>query len=339
MRAKKLPSGNWRAQAFKIIDGEKIRKSFTASTRTEAELLAVAWVARTQEKIDLPTVGEILDAYISHREAILSPSTIRGYILLADKIKARIGRVVASDMTSEKVQAYINELALDHSPKTVKNYANLLIPALNSVMPDIKFNVKFPQKTPPTYSIPESETITELINRAKGDLKLAILLGAIGGLRRGEICALKYEDVMRDFNAVYVHADMVRDKENKWIYKNIPKTSASIRRVELPKEIIDLIPDGEPTAYIVPRTPNYITDRFCELRNSLGLNCRFHDLRHYSASLCHAIGIPDQYIQERHGWRTDQTLKAVYRNTLTEKANTFTKKANKEFAKIISDVI
>ena len=40
---------------------------------------------------------------------------------------------------------------------------------------------------------------------------------------------------------------------------------------------------------------------------------RFHDFRHYSASIMHAIGIPDQYIMARGGWKTDTVLKAVYR--------------------------
>mgnify|MGYP001150473510 CR=1 FL=1 len=30
----------------------------------------------------------------------------------------------------------------------------------------------------------------------------------------------------------------------------------------------------------------------------------------------HAIGVPDQYIMQRGGWSSDQTLKAIYRQTL-----------------------
>jgi len=42
---------------------------------------------------------------------------------------------------------------------------------------------------------------------------------------------------------------------------------------------------------------------------------RFHDLRHYSASIMHAIGIPDQYIMRYRGWGSNAVLKAIYRNT------------------------
>jgi hypothetical protein len=80
MNAKKLPSGNWRAQAFKIIDGERVRKSFTAPSKAEAEFLASEWVTRTTETKKMPTIAEVVDSYIKHREAVLSPSTTRTYI-------------------------------------------------------------------------------------------------------------------------------------------------------------------------------------------------------------------------------------------------------------------
>lgn len=38
---------------------------------------------------------------------------------------------------------------------------------------------------------------------------------------------------------------------------------------------------------------------------------RFHDLRYYSASIMHAIGVPDVYIMERGGWSSDKTLKKI----------------------------
>ena len=58
---------------------------------------------------------------------------------------------------------------------------------------------------------------------------------------------------------------------------------------------------------------------------------RFHDFRHYSASIMHAIGIPDQYIMARGGWKTDTVLKAVYRNVINDEQKKFTDKINSHF--------
>ena len=335
MNAKKLPSGSYRARATTQVNGQRVYKSFTADTKEQAEFLAATWATKKRRSVKNPTVSEAIDNYISHREPVWSPPTTKSYLSMARIIKRDIGRVCVSDMTSEKVQAYLSSLKC--SPKTVRNYKTFLIPVLNSVNPDIKYNVVLPQKIPTEYHIPDEESVKHLIENASGDLKVAILLGAVGSLRRGEICALKQEDILRDLHAVYVHADMVIDKNRKWVYKPTPKTSSSIRKVDLPKEIIDLIPDKP--GFIIGKDPDWITRTFGRYARRMGLQCRFHDLRHYCASYLHSIGVPDAYIQERGGWHTDQTLKNVYRHTLTDKVNVFAKKSNKAFAESFKGVI
>ena len=61
---------------------------------------------------------------------------------------------------------------------------------------------------------------------------------------------------------------------------------------------------------------------------------RMHDLRHYSASILHAIGIPDQYIMARGGWKTDNVMKRVYRDTLSDVEKRMNKKAVNYFEKL-----
>ena len=114
----------------------------------------------------------------------------------------------------------------------------------------------------------------------------------------------------------------------------MPKTSKSVRRIILPKEVIKMI--GHGTGRIYKYNPNTLTKRFCYLRDKLGLQCRFHDLRHYAASIMHAIGVPDQYIMERGGWSSDRVLKDVYRNTLSDQMKVYTKKTNDFFSENIT---
>ena len=69
----------------------------------------------------------------------------------------------------------------------------------------------------------------------------------------------------------------------------------------------------------VNMTPNITTSRFEHVLNSAGIDhFRFHDLRHYSASIQHALGIPDAYIMQAGGWGDDRVLKDVYRHTFEE---------------------
>lgn len=81
-------------------------------------------------------------------------------------------------------------------------------------------------------------------------------------------------------------------------------------------------------------TPDAISCRFTRLLKAAGLpHFRFHDLRHYCASIQHAIGIPDAYIMQRGGWGSDGVLKNVYRHALKDKEDEMSVKANEYFSK------
>jgi integrase len=170
------------------------------------------------------------------------------------------------------------------------------------------------------------------MQRADERLKKGIALGAIGTLREGEVCALLYGDVDYSRNMIHVHADMVQNTAGEWVIKPSPKTVTSNRLIPLPAEVMALIGSGDPGKRIVDTNPSALGHAFARLRDSLGLKCRFHDLRHYAASIMHAIGVPDVYIMERGGWKTDNVLKTIYRNSLSDQSAKFAERANEHFS-------
>lgn len=196
---------------------------------------------------------------------------------------------------------------------------------------DKRYKVTLPQKEHIEYATPDDTEVNILLDNASDKLKLCIYLSAIGTLRRGEICALKFSDINYDMNAIYVHADMVQDKNKEWVYKPIPKNNSSVRRVILPKQIIDMMGKGDPDDYVIGWVPGQITHRFIYLRSKLGLKCRFHDLRHYSATIRMYMGIPLKEIQSIGGWSSTATLQKVYVNQLKSKSVEYIKKANQYF--------
>ena len=61
--ARRLPSGSWRCQVFagyEIRDGKKVklRESFTAPTKREAEAQAAAWNLERESRASNLTVGQ-----------------------------------------------------------------------------------------------------------------------------------------------------------------------------------------------------------------------------------------------------------------------------------------
>jgi len=81
--------------------------------------------------------------------------------------------------------------------------------------------------------------------------------------------------------------------------------------------------------------PNSITYRFGSLVKSLGIRCRFHDLRHYNASVMLALGVPDKYAMKRLGHATPNMLKTVYQHVMSTKQEEITTTINDFFNKKI----
>ncbi len=335
-KAKKLASGSWRVQVFshyENVNGTKKARyrSFTGATKAEAEMMA-AQFANDKDRYahNNLTVREAVRKYIDSKSEVLSPSTLRAYEINYRNRLEFLGAYMVDQVRSVDLQQYVNTLAAELSPKSVKNIYNMVLASIR-LYSDRNYTVTLPARAPKELHIPDDDQVKLLLENANPRLRLCILLASVGTLRRGEICGLKYKDVLYDFSAVYVHTDVVKDPAGKWVHKEMPKNASSIRRIVLPSEIIEYIGHGDPEDFVYGKTPTAITNAFDYLRKKLGLQCRFHDLRHYAASILHAIGMPDQYIMERGGWSTDGTLKAVYRNVLTDKNKVFTDKANEYF--------
>lgn len=339
--AKKTASGMWKCRAYSHTDesGKKHYRAFTAPTKTEAEQAAARFsgTADRAARVDL-TVKEAIDGYIRSREGVLSPSTILGYRRMQasryDTINARKIR----KLTSVDVQTFISEHAKHLSPKTVSNIYGLLCSSVALYAPEIQFRVKLPTVKKKRSQSADDAKIMLLFNRADDTLKKCIALGAFTSMRRGEISALKYGDI--DGQTIHIHADMVKGVDG-WVYKDMPKTADSDRIVPVPVAVIELLGTGDPEEYIIPWKPDTITKRFIDLRNECGLNdIRFHDLRHYYASICAYIGIPDIVLARYGGWSKtgSNVMKEVYQNPIESMSDKYASAMTAHFSDMLSKV-
>ncbi len=334
-----LPSGRYRVQVYDYTDstGKKHYKSFTAPSKKLAQLAAAEWQANKDKHHTTPenlTVYDAIGRYIEIKKGILSPSTMRGYESLHEQyFKGRIGDIRLSELRSQDAQIWISDLAVHLAPKTVKNAYGLLSSALDVFAPDQKIKVTLPQKRKPDLYCPNDHDVQKLLVHIKDtELELAVLLAAFGPLRRGEISALTDKDLSGCY--ITVRHSMVKGPDKQWHIKS-PKTADSARTIELPSFVADKLRGR--TGQLVRMNPDYITHRFGRVLARLDIpHFRFHDLRHYSASIMHAIGIPDQYILQRGGWATDGIMKSVYRNVIDLEATKQNKKINDHFGKIKS---
>lgn len=333
-KAKKLPSGSWRVQVFdyKDVDGKRHYKSFTASTRREAEYLAAEWAAgKADELPENITLYSAVTKYIDIKRGVLSPSTIKGYEATQRCYFKDIGLKKLQELTNTDLQIWISNLSTNHSPKTVRNAHGLMASAVEMFAPDFRLKTTLPARKKPELYTPSDDDISILLHHIAGkELEIAVLLAAFGPLRRGEICALTSDDVHG--NIISVSKSMVLGPDKLWHIKQ-PKTYSSYREIEFPPFVIDKIKDKK--GRLIDATPDQITHRFERaIRFAKLPHFRFHDLRHYSASIMHAIGVPDQYILQRGGWSSDNIMKSVYRNVIDIESVKQNKKILKHFDKV-----
>lgn len=333
MKAVKMKSGQWRARYVDHYERDQngrrkvIYRSVSAPTEFEAVQKAMQLTNAGKADGNI-SVSFAISKYIDLKTAVLSPSTIRSYKALEANAYSDISSVTLSALTSAILQSWIAKYSLDHSPKATANAHALLMAAVGMFCPDAHFRVTLPKRTPPDlYTPTEAEVKTLLEEAAKNERLYKAIMLATYGLRRGEICALTYADLDARTNTLRISKDMVRSGKGKWVIKD-PKTPQSIRLVTVAPEALRALQNDSaaPADLVIGIHPDAVTNAFRRLVVRLGMErIRFHDLRSFSASLQHAIGIPDQYIMKTHGWKTDTVLKQVYRRTMEDKENEFAK--------------
>lgn len=339
----KLPSGNVRRRVYigRDASGKRMYKSFTAESKDALDIAVGAWKAaggveaEQAEKDPALSVAEAVRRYIDLKSGVLSPATVKGYEADAKNYITHdsIGLRDVNELTTRDAQLWISTLSEKLSPKTVKNAYGLFISSVRLFRPGWDPKVTMPQRRPPELYCPSDADVKALLAAAKDpELEIAILLAAFGPMRRSEICALTSADIHG--NTITINKALVQNKDKDWELKGT-KTVSSNRSIEMPPFVIDRLKGIK--GRIIKSTPSGLSDKFQRaIREADCPRFRFHDLRHYGASIMHAIGVPDKYIMARGGWASDGVMKRVYQNVIQEEQAKQTAVINDHFSSMMS---
>lgn len=342
--AKKLKSGSWRCLVFSHYehvhqeDGstkkKRIYESFTSDDpsskgKIKAESAANEFILnKDRGKRGKLTLEEAMQKYIDSKQNILSPTTVDGYKGMMKHAYSSIINAQTRSLDQEAIQIWVNEYSAGKAPKTVKNAYGFLATVLKIYEPTLVLKIKLPAPVQPDLHIPSDSEVKAFLKQIEGtELEIAVLLAAFGTLRRSEMCGLRVDDIKG--NKIEIKRAMVKSGK-EWIIKENPKTYAGYRTVEYPEFVIKKLMKKEGSLLSV--NPDALSNRYKRAMQKSGLpRFRLHDLRHYSASIMHALKVPDQYIMERGGWETDHVMKRIYRHALPEKQKEFTDIVNNYF--------
>lgn len=165
----------------------------------------------------------------------------------------------------------------------------------------------------------EQRQLCEYILKRPEACSIGILVCMFTGLRIGEICALRWEDISFSDQSIYIHHTLQRIQMHRGhgvkteVIVTTPKSSCSIRKIPLPDEILEILVLNKKASsgyvltndeykFIEPRT---MQNKFKKILKAAGIeNANFHALRHTFATRCVELGFDVKSLSEILGHAT-----------------------------------
>lgn len=310
MTIEKLPSGSYRVRQMEKGKMYSVTVPYKPSKKDAFELI--------QNKInhvveDSMTFEQAALQYVDVKKNVLSPSSVRSYLSLIRNLPKKFLEMDIARIDDYAVQKLINDYAVDHSAKTVRNLNGFVLSVLRLFYPKVDISVTLPQKVHTEHYTPSQDDIKRIMDASRNTKYYIPLFLACLGLRNSEICALTIFDLKG--TELTINKACVRSVDG-YVVKNVPKTDASNRTITIPQEIADAIKEQ---GYIYEGYPQQIDKHLRRTQKKLNIpSFGIHRLRHFFASYMHDLGYSDAIIQSLGGWSTDNVMKSVYRHAMNE---------------------
>lgn len=289
------------------------------------------------------TFADYMESWLNLQKRYVKDSTYYGYSHLINKhiipyFKPQ--KIKLNELKVTDIQLYYNHLIdIGLSPNSVKrHHANIrkaLQEAMNNdiILYNIADRAKLPTAKKYHANIYSKEQLQILIKAAKGTaIESAVMLTVYFGLRRGEICGLRWNDI--DFENHIVHIRNTRITAEKEIFQKSTKNESSTRDLPIGDEVYEylsnlktrqeqdaiLLGNGYDDSGFVCRWADgkelkvsYVSHAFKMLLEQNNLpHIRFHDLRHSTATSLLENGIDLKVIQEYLGHSSINTTANFY---------------------------
>lgn len=287
--------------------------------------------------------GDYMIEWLKSREGEIETSTYQGYWHIINRHIAPYfnqRKITLQDITASDIQKYYRKLSDDGlSANTIRRHHANIRKAINDAMKNnivacnIADRVTLPKANYKRINYYSEEMIEKLLEIVKGtEIETCVYLGVFCGLRRSEVCGLRWKDVDFDNSTITICNTITRG--NTLIEKERTKTLSSYRTMPLENELREFMlnlkeiqkqdkelfgseyaDNGYVCVWQDGRSllPEYVSHKFKEIiqKNNMP-DITFHGLRHTCATLLLSKGYDIKLIQEYLGHSSVVTTGNIY---------------------------
>lgn len=274
------------------------------------------------------TLSEYLDYWLeTYVIANCAASTYRRYKFSVNDIKKYLGTTKLSKLNPLLIEKFYKDVVNDNgiSQNTLLKTHRTFHLALKHAQQWQLIHTNYcdlvnkPKETKKEIQYWSPSRVKCILKKLEGHLLYPVtFLACHTGLREGELCALKWEDIDFKNFTLKVDSNFSRNLENK-LEESSPKTINSFRIIALYPQTTDFLKNFKNredklrtnTEYIFawdngrPMDPHYISKHFKEMLEYCGIPkedwITFHGTRHTHATMLLSAGVKEKIISKRLG--------------------------------------